>query len=279
MAWFKIKKKSITSEQPKSQIPDGTWEKCPLCEEIVYKKNFLKFLKVCQNCGYHFKLTAQERIAISFDENTFEEKFKNIFSIDPLNFVDIKSYPERIKSAIKKAQINDAIVTGVGKINGSDAAAGIMDFNFMGGSMGSVVGEKILRLFELATIENLPVVIFSSSGGARMQEGIISLMQMAKTSAAIARHSEKRLLYISVCCNPTTGGTTASFAMLGDIIIAEPEALIGFAGPRVIEQTIRQKLPEKFQTSEFLLEKGFLDKVVKRGELKEILSKIIESLT
>lgn len=280
MSWFRIKKKPIISEQvqPPNMVPDGTWEKCPICNEIIYKKNFLKYLNVCQKCNYHFKLTASERIQITFDENSFKEFDKNIISADPLNFLDIEPYPKRLRESMEKTGIQEAIITGEGKIDGNSCAAGIMDFNFMGGSMGSVVGEKVTRLFEYATLMNLSAIIFSSSGGARMQEGILSLMQMAKTSAAIAKHSEKGLLYISICCNPTTGGTTASFAMLGDIIIGEPRALIGFAGPRVIEQTIRQKLPDKFQTSEFLLEKGFLDMVVSRKDLREILSKLLKSL-
>jgi len=280
MPWFGIKKKPIsqTSVKQPDLVPDGTWEKCPICSEIIYKKNFLKYLKVCQKCNYHFRLTASERIQITFDENSFEELFAEIISADPLNFTDSVKYSTKINETMNKTNLKEAIITGIGKINEIQVCCGIMDFNFMGGSMGSVVGEKVALLFEYATTNKLPLIIFSSSGGARMQEGILSLMQMAKTSAAIAKHSEAGLLYISICCNPTTGGTTASFAMLGDIIIGEPGALIGFAGPRVIEQTIRQKLPDKFQTSEFLLEKGFLDLVVNRKDLKEIIYKILVSL-
>lgn len=279
MGWFNIKKKSLSKDNKQKDIPAGTWEKCPVCNETIYQKNFIKYLKICQKCNYHFKLTAQERIQITFDEGTFQILFNDIISADPLEFTDVKPYPERIKSSMKKTGLDDAIVVGTGEINGINVAAGIMDFGFMGGSMGSVLGEKICCIMEYAIEKKLPVIIFSTSGGARMQEGILSLMQMGKTSAAIQRHSEKGLLYISVCCNPTTGGTSASFAMLGDIIIGEPEALIGFAGPRVIEQTIKQKLPPKFQTSEFLLDKGFIDMVVKRNELKERLSQIIQSLS
>lgn len=280
MVWFNIKKKSLTKDKnnKKKDIPKGTFQNCPVCNEAIYKKNFIKYYKICQKCGFHFKLNAFERIEITFDENTFNELFNDIVSSDPLNFTDVKSYPDRIKASIAKTGIDDAIVVGTGEINGRKVAAGIMDFGFMGGSMGSVLGEKISLIMEHAYDNDLPVIIFSTSGGARMQEGILSLMQMGKTSAAIQRHSSKGLLYISVCCNPTTGGTSASFAMLGDIIIGEPEALIGFAGPRVIEQTIKQKLPPKFQTSEFLLEKGFLDMVVKRAELKDTLFKIIDGL-
>ncbi len=250
----------------------GKWLKCSNCKEILYKEDVKNNYSVCPNCGKHFRISARRRIKQIIDEGTFEELDANMQTSDILNF---EGYKDKIKLLQEKTNIEEAIKTGIGKINGEKVAIGVMDSNFFMGSMGSVVGEKISRLVERAIYEKLPVIIFCVSGGARMQEGIISLMQMAKTSASIAKLDEKGLLYISVLTDPTTGGVTASFASLGDIILAEPGALIGFAGPRVIEQTIKQKLPDGFQSSEFLLEHGFIDKIVERKDMKDTLYKIL----
>lgn len=250
----------------------GKWIKCDNCKEILYKEDVHKNLSVCPNCGKHFRLSARRRIKQIIDEGTFEELDEYMQTTDPLNF---EGYIKN-RNASRKTKINEAVMTGIGKINGIETAIAVMDGNFMMGSMGSVVGEKITRCIEYAINYKLPLIIFCVSGGARMQEGIISLMQMAKTAAALKKLSEAGQLYISVLTDPTTGGVTASFASLGDIILAEPNALIGFAGPRVIEQTIKQKLPEGFQRSEFLLEHGFIDKIVERKEMKQILGKILE---
>nr|WP_058485892.1 acetyl-CoA carboxylase, carboxyltransferase subunit beta [Defluviitalea phaphyphila] len=264
---------SPTYEKPKTpNIPDGMWIKCTACNQIVYKKDLEANKKVCPNCGFHFRMGARERIDLIVDEGSFKELDENLVSVNPLNY---PKYEEKIELQKEKSGLKEAVVTGIGKICGEETVLAVMDSNFLMGSMGSVVGEKITRAIEKATKEKLPIIIFSTSGGARMQEGIYSLMQMAKTSSAIAKHDEEGLLYISVLTDPTTGGVTASFAMLGDIILAEPGALIGFAGPRVIEQTIKQTLPEGFQRSEFLLEHGFIDKVVKREDLKDTLGKIL----
>lgn len=253
-------------------IPDGMWVKCPKCGRILYKKDLNENFKVCVNCNAHLRLSARERIKVIIDENTFIEFDSQMKPSNPLNFPDYESKTEK---AAEKTDLNDAVVTGMGSINGKSTVIAVMDSNFMMASMGSVVGEKITRAIETATSKSLPIIIFTASGGARMQEGIFSLMQMAKTSSAIAKHDEAGLLYITVLTDPTTGGVTASFAMLGDIIISEPGALIGFAGRRVIEQTIKQKLPEEFQHAEFLLEHGFIDKIVERAELKDTLGKIL----
>ncbi|MFC1511422.1 acetyl-CoA carboxylase, carboxyltransferase subunit beta [Candidatus Margulisiibacteriota bacterium] len=275
--WFKRKKKTKETAYVRERldIPGNLWVKCYKCNEAIFASDLASGLKVCPKCNYHFKLTAEERIKQLVDENTFKEINPRIKSKNFLNFKDSKSYTKRIEDSILKSNLSDAIVTGSGKIKGQGAAIGIMDFSFMGGSMGSVVGEKVARLIELAVEKKLPVIIFSSSGGARMQEGIMSLMQMAKTSAALGRLRENRLPYVSVITDPTTGGTSASYAMLGDINIAEPGALIGFAGPRVIEQTIRQKLPPGFQRSEYLMEHGMLDVVCSRQDLKNTLFNIL----
>ena len=275
--WFKRKKKKQATPyiRERLDIPGNLWVKCYKCNEAIYASDLKTNFKVCPKCNYHFKLTAGERITQLVDNKSFKEINPGIKSVDFLNFTDSKSYADRIKTAMRRSSLNDAIVTGVAKLNKQPAALGIMDFSFMGGSMGSVVGEKIARLIELAVEEKIPVIILSASGGARMQEGIMSLMQMAKTSAALGRLRENGLPYISVITDPTTGGTSASFAMLGDINIAEPDALIGFAGPRVIEQTIRQKLPPGFQRSEYLLEHGMLDAIVERKDLKNTLAKIL----
>lgn len=276
MEWFKKNKlqKEHTAIK-KVKIPEGVWVKCDNCKEIIYKKEVEKCLKVCPKCNYHFRISAEERIALLIDNGTFEEMDRDISSRDPLNFRDLVKYKDRLKEYEKKTGKKDAVTVGEGKINGYPVILSVLDFAFMGGSMGSVVGEKISRAVDKAIEKGIPLIIVSSSGGARMQEGIISLMQMAKTAAAIARLEERRILYISILTDPTFGGVTASFAMLGDIIIAEPRSLIGFAGPRVIEQTIKQSLPEGFQRAEFLLEHGMIDMIVERKNLKEALTKII----
>jgi len=274
MAWFKKTKQTLKTVK----IPEGLWLKCDGCKEIVYKKEIEKNLKVCPKCNYHFRLGASERISLLIDEGTFVEMDAGLVAGDPLEFKDTIPYKSRIQENQKKTGLSEAVVTGRGKINGDDVVVVIMDFSFMGGSMGSAVGEKITRAAEVALSERLPLIIVSSSGGARMQEGIFSLMQMAKTSAAIGKLKENSVPYISILSDPTFGGVTASFAMLGDVIIAEPGSLIGFAGPRVIEQTIKQQLPDNFQRAEFLLEHGIIDMVVSRKEMKSTISKIIRHL-
>ncbi|MCL2592279.1 MAG: acetyl-CoA carboxylase, carboxyltransferase subunit beta [Defluviitaleaceae bacterium] len=253
-------------------IKDGMWTKCPKCEKTIYVKE-LSDHKVCVVCKNPFRIGVNERLGITVDENTFSELFANIRTKNPMNF---PNYEKKIDEVCKKTGIQEAVISGECEINGEKCIICIMDSNFIMGSMGSVVGEKITRSFEHATENNLPIVIFTASGGARMQEGINSLMQMAKISAAAARHNEKGLLYITVLTDPTTGGVTASFAMQGDVILSEPNALIGFAGARVIENTIKQKLPEGFQRAEFLLEHGFIDKIVKREELKNTIGNILK---
>ncbi|MCY6485275.1 acetyl-CoA carboxylase, carboxyltransferase subunit beta [Clostridium aestuarii] len=260
-------------EEKKPNIPDGMWIKCDKCGKILYKKDLDANFKICNHCGKHYRMSAKERIDLIIDTGTFREIDTEIKTINPLVF---EGYEEKVNKAKSVSKLEEAVVTGIGKLYGKDIVIGVMDGNFMMGSMGSVVGEKITRAIEKATKKNLPVILFTASGGARMQEGVISLMQMAKTSAAIARHNEAGLLYIPILTDPTTGGVTASFAMLGDLILSEPQALIGFAGQRVIEQTIKQKLPEGFQRAEFLLEHGFLDKIVNRKKLKKTLYKILE---
>ena len=263
--------KSIKNEKA-SDMLIGKWVKCDNCKEILYKEEVHKNLSVCPNCGKHFRLSARRRIKQIADEGTFEEIGKDILTKDPLNF---EGYLKKVETLKEKTKIEEAVKCGTCKINGEDVVLAVMDGNFLMGSMGSAVGEKITLAIETSIQKRLPLIIFCVSGGARMQEGIISLMQMAKTSSALAKHNEAGLLYISVLTDPTTGGVTASFASLGDIILAEPNALIGFAGPRVIEQTIKQKLPEGFQKSEFLLEHGFIDKIVERKDMKDVLTQII----
>ncbi|MBO5479442.1 MAG: acetyl-CoA carboxylase carboxyltransferase subunit beta [Clostridia bacterium] len=267
------KKEEQIPNRSASDMLVGKWVKCDACGEIIYKEEFHENLGVCFNCGKHFRLSARRRIKQIADEGSFEEIAKGIKTKDPLQF---EGYVKKLEQLEEKTQIEEAVTTGICKINGEKTVIAVMDGNFLMGSMGSAVGEKITIAIEEAIKQKLPIVIFCVSGGARMQEGIISLMQMAKTSSAIAKLNEEGLLYISVLTDPTTGGVTASFAMLGDIILAEPNALIGFAGPRVIEQTIGQKLPEGFQKSEFLLEHGFIDKIVERKDMKETLSQIIK---
>ena len=250
----------------------GKWVKCDNCKEILYKEELHKNLSVCPNCGKHFRLSARRRIKQIADEGTFEEIGKDILTEDPLHF---DGYIKKVETLREKTKIEEAVKCGICEIEGQKVVLGVMDGNFLMGSMGRAVGERITLAIETAIKKKLPLIMFCVSGGARMQEGIVSLMQMAKTSSAIARLNEKGLLYISVLTDPTTGGVTASFASLGDIILAEPKALIGFAGPRVIEQTINQKLPEGFQSSEFLLEHGFIDKIVERKDMKETLAKLV----
>lgn len=263
---------TIPSVDAKNDVPEGIMTKCPECKNIILTKDLIKLMKVCPKCDHHLKMTAAERVACLFDEETFKSIDDHLKTENPLNF---PAYTEKIESDAKKTGLNEAVLTGTGKIDGQEIAVAIMDAHFRMGSMGSVVGEKITRAIEKATALGIPMIIFSASGGARMQEGVLSLMQMAKSSVALNRHSKEGLLYISVMTYPTTGGVTASFASVGDINIAEPKALIGFAGRRVIEQTVREKLPEDFQTAEFLLDHGQLDAVVHRADMKETLSKIV----
>ncbi|MFI5333725.1 MAG: acetyl-CoA carboxylase, carboxyltransferase subunit beta [Chlamydiales bacterium] len=252
------------------------WAKCPKCSELVHESELARNLQLCPKCGHHNRLTAAQRIALLADEGSFVELFATLKPLDPLSFTDTEPYAERIKSAQKKSGRDEAVIVGTCSLRGRKTALGVLDFSFMGGSMGSVVGERLTRLIEHAKREKLPLIIVSASGGARMQESIFSLMQMAKTSAALALLHDDGLPFLSVLTNPTTGGVTASFAALGDVILAEPDALIGFAGPRVVEQTIRQKLPPKAQKSEFLLEKGMIDCIVNRHELKDRLYTLID---
>ena len=281
MAWFKKSKAPISAqaEAKKVQMPEGLWTKCKNCEEIIYSKEIERNLNVCPKCDYHFRISARDRISLVIDEGTFVETDPDMTSIDFLKFKDSKKYSDRIKAALKKSGGGDAVITGSGLMNGQEVVVAVFDFGFLGGSMGSVVGEKITRAIELGLEKQAPVMVFSSSGGARMQESILSLMQMAKSSAALAKLKKAGIPFISVLTDPTTGGVTASFAMLGDLNIAEPKALIGFAGPRVIEQTIRQKLPEGFQRSEYLLEHGMVDMIVPRQEMKAKLSQVLRVFT
>ncbi len=279
MGWFSRKKENISKLSKKSEIPDGLWSKCEECSEIIHTKQLEVNLWCCPKCDFHFRIGSKEYISFLFDEGTFKELDKKMKSGDPLEFADTKKYKDRIGATIKKTGLNDAVKTGVGKINGKKTSFACMDFSFIGGSMGSVVGEKIARAIDAAYEEKIPIVIISQSGGARMMEGAFSLMQMAKTSSRLAKLSDAKLPFISILTDPTTGGVTASFAMLGDVIIAEPKALIGFAGPRVIKQTIGKDLPEGFQRSEFVLESGFIDSIVNRKQMKEKLSQLINYLT
>ncbi len=279
MAWFKRSKENISPDSQKKDLPDGLWEKCPSCGEIIHKKQLETNLWTCLKCNYHFRIGSKEYIEIILDKGTFKESDKKMRSADPLEFEDTKKYKERIQETIKKLGMYDAVRTGTGKLNDMDVAFGCMDFKFIGGSMGSVVGEKIARLIDRAYRNKIPLIIISASGGARMMEGAFSLMQMAKTSARLARLADAKIPYISVMTDPTTGGTTASYAMLGDIHIAEPQALIGFAGPRVIKQTIGKDLPKGFQRSEFLLEQGFVDIVSPRKDLKNNIHTVLSLMS
>lgn len=274
MAWFIRTNKNI-QEQKQKEMPDGLWTKCPSCSEILFKKQLEENLFTCPKCSHHFRIGTAEYVSIVFDEGTFVETNTEIKSTDPLNFVDTKSYKDRIKDSYEKTGLNEALTTGYGKVNKHPISFGCMNFSFIGGSMGSVVGEKFYRAARYALKEKLPLFVICSSGGARMQEAALSLMQMAKTSAILGEMAEAKLPYFVLLTDPTTGGVTASFGMLGDVILAEPGALIGFAGPRVIEQTIKRKLPEGFQRAEFLLEKGMIDMIVHRKHLKKTISELI----
>ncbi len=270
MAWYS----NSTSE--KKKVKKDLWIRCSKCGSHVFISNWKENLNVCPQCNYHGSITSWERISQTFDDNSFKELFSNISPVDSLKFIDLNgSYHSKIESNIKKTGINEAVITGYGKINGIDAVTAIMDFRFLGGSLGSGTGEKILLASNFAYDNSFPYIVFSASGGARMQEGTLSLMQMAKTCAGVARLKQKKIPYISVLTNPTTGGVSASYAMVGDLNIAEPGALIGFAGRRVIEQTIGEKLPDDFQTSEYLLEHGFVDTIVERKDMKDYLSKVL----
>jgi acetyl-CoA carboxylase carboxyl transferase subunit beta len=276
MAWFKKERKPRTSERVKLEIPADAWEKCEECGHIDIKERFIRALNVCPNCGHHRRITAQEYIDLLVDEGSWHELFTELKSADPLKF---ENYADRLKAAVKKAGPLDAIRTGYARLHGTPINLGVMDFSFMGGSMGSVVGEKIARLARRSIDKRVPLIIVSASGGARMQEGVLSLMQMAKTSVVIAEQQQAAIPFISILTNPTTGGVSASYAMQGDAILAEPGAVIGFAGPRVIKQTIGQDLPEGFQTAEFLLEHGMLDAVVPRGELRDNTAQLVRHMT
>lgn len=273
MAWFKRSRrpKAVGEDRRKSPVPEGLWVKCEGCREIIYSKELERNQRICPKCDYHFRISAADRIALLLDDEG-DELFAGVAPADPLAFRDTKPYKERLKQYGQSTGSEDAVVVVRGKIEGRDVVLAVMDYSFMGGSMGSVVGEKITRAAEEAARKGLPLIVVSASGGARMQEGALSLMQMAKISAALNKLREAKLPYLSILTDPTTGGVTASFAMLGDLNIAEPGALIGFAGPRVIEQTIGESLPPGFQRSEFLLEHGFLDLVVKRTALKETVA-------
>lgn len=277
MPWFSKKSKRIETVRPEERVvkTENVFVKCDGCEAHLYKGELDEAHQVCKHCGYHFRMGARERLALLFEEGKFEELDAEVISIDPLEFVDTKPYPARLKQAKKSSGLPEAIINARGKVGNHLVFAGAMDMSFIGGSMGSAVGEKVTRLIERAIKEHGAVIIFSASGGARMQEGTLSLMQMAKISSALAALDEAHLPFFSVLTDPTTGGVTASFAMLGDFIIAEPKALIGFAGPRVIEQTIRQKLPKDFQKSEFLLEHGMLDAIVDRREMRDYIIKLL----
>jgi acetyl-CoA carboxylase carboxyl transferase subunit beta len=281
MSWFKRDKKAIEQVTPPEERrvrTEGLWMKCEACRAIVFRKDLEENLFVCPKCQFHFRVNAKKRLELLFD-GKWTEHDAGMVSTDPLKFVDTKPYSKRIKEAQKKLGMNDAVITAEGQLNGKPVICCAMEFGFIGGSMGAVVGEKVTRAIEMSMETRQPLIVVSCSGGARMMEGTISLMQLAKVSAALARLDEEKLPYISVLTDPTTGGVTASFAMLGDLNIAEPGALIGFAGPRVIEQTIRQKLPEGFQRSEFLLEHGFLDAVVHRKDMKGFISSALDLLT
>ncbi|MCF7805780.1 MAG: acetyl-CoA carboxylase, carboxyltransferase subunit beta [Candidatus Marinimicrobia bacterium] len=278
MDWFRRVKKSILSSE-KKQIPDGLWVKCDGCEEIIYKKELANNLHVCHKCGYHFRIGSQNYIEMLLDTDSVQEFNQHIKSTDPLDFKASKKYSDQLKNARHKTGMEEAVRTVTGTVHSHPLVMAVMDFSFIGGSMGSVVGEKIARAIDRAREQKMPLLIISSSGGARMMEGAFSLMQMAKTSAKLKQYANEGLPFISLLTHPTTGGVTASFAMLGDFILAEPGALIGFAGPRVIKQTIGQDLPEGFQRAEFLLDKGFVDRVVARKQLKHELKIIIEFCT
>lgn len=279
MAWFKRESKGIiTTTEEKKEAPDGIWNKCPSCKKPLHYSEQVENQYVCHYCGYHLRVGSKEYFSVLFDNNQFTELFPNLVSGDPLNFVDTKKYTERLEESMKKTGLKDAIRAAHGKIDGQDLVVACMDFNFIGGSMGSVVGEKIARSIDYCIANRIPFLMISKSGGARMMEAAFSLMQMAKTSAKLALLSQAKIPYISLLTDPTTGGVTASYAMLGDINIAEPGALIGFAGPRVIKETIKKDLPKGFQTAEFVQEHGFLDFIVDRREMKAKLSSFLKMM-
>ena len=276
MAWFKKARKPIAVSKSKaSRVPEGLWVKCSGCAQAIYNKDLAANVNVCPKCGHHFRMSAAERLRLLFDDQTWTEYDKDLVSTDPLQFHDTKPYRTRLEASIETTGLKDAIIIASGRVEGIETMVGSMEYGFIGGSMGVVVGEKITRAIERAIERRCPVVVVCCSGGARMMEGALSLMQMAKISGALARLDRARLPYISILTDPTTGGVTASYAMLGDLNIAEPKALIGFAGPRVIEQTIRQKLPEGFQRSEFLLDKGMIDLIVDRREMKSVIARAL----
>lgn len=279
MAWFLRKTQNIKESQSSRDMPDGLWTKCPTCSTVIYRKELQEESYTCKNCDHHFRIGASKYVELLIDAGTWQETDNNVRSADPLEFVDTRPYTARLKEAYSRTDLPDAVTTGTGKLHGMPISFGCMNFGFIGGSMGSVVGEKFVRAGRRALEQRMPFIFISASGGARMQEAALSLMQMAKTSAMLSELGDAGIPYISILTDPTTGGVSASYAMLGDLIIAEPKALIGFAGPRVIEQTIRKKLPEGFQRSEFLLEHGFVDMVVHRDELKDQLSTVLRHLT
>jgi acetyl-CoA carboxylase carboxyl transferase subunit beta len=275
--WFADRQRTSPSiqQQQEREIADGLWTKCEDCNAIAYSKDLAANQMVCLECGHHKRVSCHERIAQLIDPDTWVPLDEQIQPTDPLKFKDRKAYSDKLRETQQKTGLTDAVITGAGQIEGSPIALGVMDFRFFGGSMGSVVGEKLTRAIEYATRNRLPIAIVCASGGARMQEGMLSLMQMAKISAALERHREARLLYMPILTHPTTGGTIASFAMLGDIILAEPKATVAFAGRRVVEQTLREKLPDDFQTSEYYLKKGFVDKIVPRTQLKHTIAQLV----
>ena len=279
MGFFTRSKQNISPDSQRREVPDGQWVKCKSCEEVIHVKQLELNSWVCHKCNYHFRIGSDEYISLLLDEGSFKESNKKMKSSDPLKFEDTKKYIDRINTTIKKTGLYDAVKTGVGKINGRKVSFACMDFKFIGGSMGSVVGEKIARAIDKAYENKMPMIIISQSGGARMMEAAFSLMQMAKTSARLGRLAEAKIPYVSILTDPTTGGTTASYAMLGDINIAEPKALIGFAGPRVIKETIGKDLPPGFQRSEFVEDHGFIDMIVERKDLKEKLDQVLSYLT
>ena len=279
MAWFRRQSGELDATGEKKVRTEGLWVKCENCRQVIWKKDLEENQNVCPKCGKHFRIDARTRLALLFDDGEYETFSDNLASTDPLEFTDLKPYADRLKKAQEETGLSDAVINARGKLNGRPVIISAMEYGFIGGSMGAVVGEVITRAIEQALESKQPIIIISASGGARMMEGVISLMQLAKISAALAKLDEARVPYISVLTDPTTGGVTASFAMLGDLNIAEPGALIGFAGPRVIEQTIRQKLPPGFQRSEFLLEHGMLDAVVHRKEMKAYIARALEFMT
>ena len=275
--WFADRRKGqfVGKVTQESEESDGLWEKCPECGQVVYRKDLIDNCSVCSNCNHHNRIDSEERIRLISDPNTFKSINNHLTPVDPLGFKDRRAYADRLIESQASTGLKDGVITGICEVDSIPMSLAVMDFRFMGGSMGSVVGEKITRLIEYSTKEQLPLLIVCASGGARMQEGMLSLMQMAKISGALERHRDAQLLYMPLLTHPTTGGVTASFAMLGDLILAEPKALIGFAGRRVIEQTLREKLPDNFQTAEYLQEHGFVDTIVARTELKVTLAKLL----